>query len=299
MSLTDGQPYERVQAWQVEYANEALADTAAIAAIRQPRAAWAYARPVEAAAALADDTTPTADANGLLFIFVPSGTATAYEVQKQAERWMASRAGEQDGILEVLFRSERLLWRRGRAVCFGTPEFINDMLAAVAHFSFCEGELRKLEHQAESACVAMDENGRLTDKLSGRALKLRPHVDAMTRMATSMQVTYMRVERALEAPAPEFSGPARRVFVELTLLATIENRLLRLDDAVDTIAEHYRFVNERFADYRYFRREYWIIVLILLVLVFESLVASQELLRSWGTYLSEQARIYLPWLVGP
>ncbi len=299
MSPTEGQSSEGVQVWHVEFADEARPDATELTAVRQPRPAWAYARQGDASAALADDAAPTADANGLTFVFVPSGTATAYEIQKQVERWMARRPGEPDGILEVLFRSERLLWRRGRAVCYGTAEFTGDMLVAAAHFSFCERELRALEQQAESAGAVMESNSRFTDKLTARALKLRPQVDAMTRTATSMQVAYLRVEKALEAPDPEFSGAARRVFIELTLLATTENRLLRLDDAIDTVAEHFRFVNERFSDYRYFRREYWIIVLILVMLVVQALIESQELLRSVATYLTDPTRPWLPWLTGP
>ena len=144
-TAVDAAPAQRLQAWLVEYAGEALPGTTALAVIKEPRAAAAYSGSVDPMAALAGDVTPPANSNGFVFIFVPSGSATAYELQKQAEQWMASRAGEQDGIIEVLFRSERLLWRRGRALCFGTSEFTTDILAAVTRFSLCEGELDRLD----------------------------------------------------------------------------------------------------------------------------------------------------------
>ncbi len=278
MSIVAGQPNAPVRAWSVEFAGSALPDKTALTVIRQPRAAWVYTNEIDASAALADTAAPTAEAECFTFVFVQSGSATAYQLQKQTEQWMARRPGEQEGILEVLFRSERLLWRRGRAICFGTADFINDMMVAIAHFSFCETELRKLEQQAEQAWHTIEDDIHLTDKPTWRILKRRSHVDEMTRTATALQAGYLRVERALEAPSPEFSGAARRVFVELTLLASIENRLLRLDDAVDGMADHYKFVNERFSEYAQFLREHRIVVLIIVVLSIQTLILAET---SW------------------
>ncbi len=279
MSVTDDQPKGPVQAWAIEYAGEAQPDRTALTVIRHPRAAWVYARDIDARAALADDTAPGEDAGGFTFIFVQSGSATAYELQRQTERWMARRPGEQEGILEVLFRSERLLWRRGRALCFGTTDFLNDMLVALAHFSFCEAELHKFERQAEEAWRTVESDIHLTDKLTWGSLRRRPHVDEMTRMATAMQAGYLRLEKALEAPSAEFSGPARRVFIELTLLTTTEDRLMRLDDAVDGLSNHYKFLNERFSDYHQFLREHRIVVLISIVLSLQTLILSENYWR--------------------
>jgi hypothetical protein len=260
---------------------------------------WAYAEPIAGMTAL-DDTVATADASGLVFVFVPSGSTTPYEVQKRAERWMASRLGEQDGIIEIVFHSERLLWRRGRALCIGTQQCIDEMLAAVTQFTFCEAALRSLEQEAEDVSGTMEQGIHLTDKLSWWTLRRRQsHVDDMTRVATAMQVAHLRLEKALEAPTTEFSAAARRVFIELTLLATTENRLLRLDDAVEAINEHYRFVNGRFADYRYFLREYRFVVLIVVVLLFELAFASERYWRPVLDYLIESVRPWAPWLVGP
>jgi hypothetical protein len=285
MTLSNDQTDQRLRAWRVEYANQAQPGKTALAVMAQPRAAWAYSQAIDPHEALADNTKPTADANGFTFIFIQSGSATVYEVQKQAEFWMAARPGEAGGILEVMFRSERLLWRRGRALCFGTPEFIGDMQAAAAHFSLCEGDLFRLEQQAENACTTLEKDIHLTDSLRFRDLKNRAHVDAMNRVATEIQLSYLRIERALEAPSPELSGPARRVFVELAMLALVEDRLLRLDDTIDAVDEHYRFVSERYSEYRYALRDYVVVLLILLVLFLQGLGVFEgtfpALVRSW------------------
>ncbi len=288
MNLTDDQPKGPVLAWSIEYAGEALPGQTALTVIRHPRATWVYAREIDARAALADDAARTSDSSGFQFIFVQSGSATAYELQKQTERWMARRPGEQEGILEVLFRSERLLWRPNRALCFGTTDFVNDMLVAVAHFSLCEAELHKFEQQAEEVWRTIESDIHLTDKLSWRVLRRRSHVDEMTRKATAMQAGYLRLEKALEAPSAEFSGPARRVFIELTLLASTENRMMRLDDAVDGLSDHYKFINERFSDYRQFLREHRVVVLIIIVLSIQTLVLSENYWRPSLNHLIDQ-----------
>jgi hypothetical protein len=298
MSLTDNDPDGPLQAWVVEYAPKARPEQSALAAIRRPRETWAYARAVDAAAAL-QDMAPTADSDDFTLVFIRSGSSTDYEVQKQAERWMASRPGEEGGILEVLFRSERLLWRRGRAVCFGTNEYTDEILAAVTHYTFCESELRKLEQQADDVCRTIGNTIDLTDKLRWRDLKRRSEVDAMTRTATAMRLSHLQIEKTMEAPAPEFSAGSRRIFIELTLLNMTENRLLRLDDAIEAIVEHYRFVNEQFSEYRYSLREYRIVALILVVLLLQTLALTEDFWRPWWISLMDQIQLWLSWATTP
>ena len=282
MTEADGKPEHGLRAWLIEYASEALSSRTALSVIREPHAAWAYSSSVDAMAALANEVTPPASANGFVFIFVPSGSSTAYEVQKQAEQWMASRPGEQDGIMEVLFRSECLRWRRGRALCFGTPQLVDDMLAAVTHFSLCEGDLDRLERQADDACAILGKDKHLSDNLKSGDLKRRPHVDAMTRTAIDMRLAYLRIDKALDAPSAEISGSARRVFVELTTLATAKSRLQRLDGVIDAVLEHYKFVNDRFSDYRYHLREHYLVALILILLFLQFIIESRKV---WGPKL--------------
>jgi hypothetical protein len=270
---------QRLQAWLVEYTDKAPSGANALAVIKEPRAAWALSRSVDPMSALAGEVKPPANSDDFVFIFVPSGSATAYDVQKQAEQWMASRPGEQDGIMEVSFRSERLLWRRGRALCFGTPQFVGDMLAAVTHFSLSEGDLGRLERQAEDACATMAQDKHLCDNLRAGDLKYRPHIDAMTRAAVDMRLAYLRIDKALEAQSTEISGSARRIFVELTVLATAKYRVDRLDDVVDAILEQYKFINDRFSDYRYHLREYYLVAIIVLLIFLQFISDSRGFVR--------------------
>ena len=149
MSLLDEQPAGPVQAWSVEYAGEAPPPgKSTLAAIKRPRVAWACAQTVDAMQALADNTTPTADANGFTFIFVQSGSSAAYEVQKQAESWMAARADEQGENPRTAVSQRTPVMAARPCALFRHAGIHQRHTRAVAHFSFCEAELRKLEQKA-------------------------------------------------------------------------------------------------------------------------------------------------------
>jgi len=240
--------------------------------IRQPCAAWAYARAVDHAAAFADLATPSASADDVTFVFLPAGAVTPYEVQKQVESWMASRPGEYGGAIEIQFRSERLIWRRRRAVCFGAPQSVDEVLATVSHFSFCERELSRIEEKVEATWATLQNDTHLTDTLRARDLKFRAHVDAMMRTVTAMRTGYVRIQTALESPAIELSGLSRRLFAELAVQANVVDRLRLLDDSVEVIQDFYRLVHERLSEFRYYFGEIRSSILIIFVLVLELMI---------------------------
>jgi len=272
MNLLDKQQILTAEAWRIEYASKPLPNRTPLTVIRRPRAAWAYGQAIEQTAVLAERATATVDADDFTFVFVRAGEVTPYEVQKQVESWMAGRPGESGGPIEIQFRGERLIWRQRRAVCFGAPHSRDEVLAAVCHFSFCERELSRIEEKVEATWPTLQNDTYLTDKLSGRDLKNRAHVGAMTRTATDIRVDYVRIQTALESPATELAGLSRRLFAELAVQANVVDRLRLLEDAVEVMGEFYRFVQEQLTDLRSYRGEVRGNALILIVLIIELLI---------------------------
>jgi hypothetical protein len=265
-------------AWRIDFADRKPIGEAI--PIRQPRTVWLRLLRVDAAAALGDTAAPESATDGLTLVFVASGAATPYEIQKQAEAWIARRPGEDGASLEVQLRSERLLWRRGRAVCFGSPSATQDILSGVSLFSFCEGELAALERKLQDCWSAIERDTALMTRLSSRSLKRLRDVDAMARMATAMRVAYVRLQTALETPPRELTAPARRLFLELALQADTLDRLRMADDAIEVFEEFYKHIREQFSEFRYFVKEYRVEVLILLALLGDSL-ASIQTVQQW------------------
>ncbi len=266
---------QKALAWRIEFADQALCGEAPH--IREPRSAWVQVNYVNSPAVLLDATAPESTVNGLKFVFLPSGAATPYEVQRQAESWMASRPGEDGGTLEVQFRSERLLWRRGRAVCFGSPQATEEVFTAVTRFSFCEGELARLERQARDSWVTLEGDTGLMKRLASHNLERQGHIDTMTRTVTAMRMAHVRLQAALGTSPGDLAGPARRLFLELALQADTDNRLEMLDDAIEALEDFYLHMREQFAEFRYFTTEYRVTVLILIVLLGDFLVAMDKI----------------------
>ncbi len=279
MNVVVEQPQQAL-AWWIEFADRALGGEAPL--IREPRTAWVHLHELNASAALLDTTVPEGAVNGLTFIFLPAGAATPYEVQRRAERWMASRPGEDGNTLEVQIRTEVLLWRRGRAVCFGSLQVTDDVRTAVTRFSFCESELVRLEGQVRDSWATLDKDLELMKRLSTLKLKHQRHIDAMARMTITMRVAHVRLQTALETPTSDLKGPARRLFLELALQAGTDHRLEMLDDAVDALDDFYLHMREQFSEFRNFLRDYRVSVLILVVLlVNDLLLLSVDRIISW------------------
>lgn len=265
------------KAWRIDFVDRAPAGEAT--PIRHPRPAWLRKQPADALSLLRDGAAqPDAGHENLALIYLQSGAATPYEIQKQVEAWMAGRPDEHGSSLEVQLRSERVLWRRGRAVCFGAPQAIADVLSGVGMFSFCERELGALERQIEDAWAKLDSDTALMKQLSSRSLKHQRHIDAMARAATAMRVAYVRLQTALETPSDELSPAARRLFLELAVQADTLDRLRMVDDSLEVFEEFYRHMREQFAEFRSFVSEYRVTFLILLVLFGELLLGLNQIM---------------------
>lgn len=233
------------------------------------------ARPLAWRIALADATLrlPThvedalralPDPDGLTILALPAGQATPYELQVRAEAWMAH-----DGTApaEIAVRSTRVLWRPGRAVCFGPPADAEDVIAGLLHFALAERALSALEADVEAQWPAWQQDIALTHGVGRRELARQRHVNAMTAAAHGQRLRFVRLEAALETPRAALPPIGRRVFGELVLQAEALSRLRALDDAIEAGQELYDTANDRLLEYSYFRREYVIEILILIVLL--------------------------------
>ena len=76
-------------------------------------------------------------------------------------------------------------------------------------------------------------------------------------------------------PERELSGVARRLFNEFLLATQAQDRLIVLDDKIEVVEDLYATANERLTSFAYFRREYWleIAIVVLLLVQFVQMVA--------------------------
>ena len=215
------------------------------------------------------------------FVYLPSGAQTPFEFQKRAEQWMASRPDEMGAPYEVPHRSDRILWRRGRALCFGTGEAFRDVRNAVAYFSFCEAELLSLEDQVAAQWPIVESDLALTHSVSRREVQYQPTIDTRTRQAHAMRIAFIRLDTALARVDHVLSAPSQRIVSELAQQADTIDRLRLLDDGIELAQEVYDTVNDRLLEYRYFFTEYQIEVIIAVILFAELIAVCLEVWRNW------------------
>jgi hypothetical protein len=241
----------------------------------EPRPARLVFQEVNVAEALAasDDMASTQRADTLVtLVLLPSGARTPFELQKRTEQWMASRPDERGAPYEVPYRSDRVLWRRGRALCIGTGEFFGEIRDAIAYFSFCERELGLLESRIAAQWPAVDGDLALTHSVTRRELERQPEVDARTREAHAMRMAFIRLDTALERLDRVLSAPSQRIVSEFAQQADTVDRLRLLDDGIEFAQEVYDTANDRLLEFRYFRSEYWIEIIIAVILLVEFVV---------------------------
>jgi hypothetical protein len=204
----------------------------------------------------------------LSVLLLPAGSATPFEWQRRAEEWMRpDPATGGPPTIDLLVRSERVLWRPGRAAIFGAPERCDELLPGLVQFAFYEHELRKLEQGLDAEWDTVEADIPLTHSVGRPALERREHVDAMTRRTSVRRMQLVRLESRLEKPSPALASPARRLAGELAVQAEVLERLHWADDKLEVYEDLYELANDRLSEFTYFIREYrlelWIIILLL------------------------------------
>jgi hypothetical protein len=205
-------------------------------------------------------------------LFIPGGSATPFAEQQRAEAWMAKPADRRcEPTIELVLRSDRILWRPGRALVQGAGERFLELLDGLADFAFHEGELRKLEVELDRDWPAYEADIRLTHAVGDAELAEQQHVNAMTVAATRRRMLFARLERPLEKAAITLPGPARRLVSELAVQAEILERMKSVDDRIEVFEDLYELANDRLCEYHYFstelRIERWIFVVLFLELI--------------------------------
>lgn len=213
------------------------------------------------------------------FLFLPGGSAESFDWQKKAEQWMTRPpAADAAPTVEILLRSDRVLWRPGRSLMIGAPERMTETLLALTDFSFYEGELRRLEEAIEADLdTAMRDAPLTTAAVTPRSLDALAHVSELATRMTLLRIRYARLERPLEKASVTLPGSGRRLVGELLMQTELADRLKAVDHRLEVYSDLYELANDRLSEYRYFRKEAVIEAWIVVILVAEVLLMIWEI----------------------
>lgn len=202
------------------------------------------------------------------FVFLPSGASTPYEVQRVAETWVLA-----DGAplrLDLLFRSDRVIWTAQRALVIGAPDRLPEVKAAVQLFTRLEAELRAIEHAAHEGLCSAEGDVTLTHAVKASDLAQQARVGAMTQRAHLNRIRLTRLETMLAQPSQGLPGSSRRMLSEMTQQAEFADRLRAVDDQIEVAQDIYDTVNDRLTEFSHFLREYRVEILIVVMLALEA-----------------------------
>jgi hypothetical protein len=257
-----------------------------LARFRDPydRVAVAETIPLDQLPPAADSAEPFDDFH---FLFLPSGsTNTPYEQQKRGEDWMQAPPGDPFAVqpIDLTLRNDRVLWRPGRALVLGAPDRMDEILTALVHFAFYEGEMRRLEGEIREDWPRVEQDLSLTHQVNAADLKRWPDANRMVRLTALRRVRLTRLDLYLSKVPAQLTGNVRKVYAELLLwCAELPDRYIALDDQIEIFEDLYESANDRLSEYAYFRKEFiieaWIVVILALELaavVVELIVAVKE-----------------------
>ncbi len=217
----------------------------------------------------------------LHFLFLPSGSAnTPYEEQKRGEDWMQAPPGDPFAVqpIDLTLRNDRVLWRPGRALVLGAPDRMKEILLALVHFAFYEGEMRRLEQEIREAWPLVERDLPLTHQVSRDELKRWPDANRMVLLSAQWRVRLTRLDLYLSKVPAQLTGNVRKVYAELLLWnAELPDRYIALDDQIEIFQDLYESANDRLSEYAYFRKEFIIEAWIVVILALELAAVAVEL----------------------
>jgi len=210
-------------------------------------------------------------ADQLRVLVLPSNASELLDWQKRAEQWMGDTSSVKTAPpIELRVKNGRIIWKPGQAVVHASEEDLNELLIALADFSFYEAELRELESQVRADLASAPQDIRLTHAVNAADLKLQSHINEMTSRTTLARLKFARLEPQLENPS-RLLGSAKLIASQMMERAQISERMEALDNQLEVLQDLYESANDRLTEFRYFREEAalerWVICLLWLEVV--------------------------------
>lgn len=218
-------------------------------AVREPRNVAVVLKPIEPQEALAQGAP--AEDGSLDLIWMPPGANYPLNVEREAESWLDDAATALRRYpVRAGIRTVRVFWHDSRVLLYANPEQVNDAIDAIIRFTATERELSALDTAIAANWGVIDTDATLTHDVARRDQSRQTHVNEMTERATRMQMSRLRVERALEQLDPRLVESSKRLYAELSLAAAQHDRLDLIDEPIQFALDHYELANTRLIEAR-------------------------------------------------
>ncbi|MHB2169578.1 hypothetical protein [Alsobacter sp. R-9] len=208
---------------------------------------------------------------------VAAGASAPIEVRRDVEAWAGDTRDPSWPVLDFAGRA-RVIWTPTRVAVLGTAEQASDAVPAAVALAWLAQAVTRMEDEARAIWSRLEGDVPLTHAVGVADLGQQPHVDDMTRRGWRLRTAHVTLTRLGERPG-DLPPASLRLYRELMLQAGLSDRLASMEDTIECIQDLYESATDRLTEFSYFRREYRIEVLILLVLVTELAFLGAELFR--------------------
>jgi hypothetical protein len=265
---------QSVEVRRIRYVCETLPDDSVLRRFTQPRRSIAVEQPAELGALPAETPWPE-ELDELLVIVSPETVSP--DLRKTIDRWL-SPPEHPDALQPVVINLDggAIRWRPGRAVITGDPDHFTTYLAALADFSFFEGELRRLERDLPRYELEAPE-----DVALGYQIHNVEHWDRFGRIMeqlAQLRLTFAQLEPLLLTASRSLAPEARRAISALLSRSEVRTRLEAFDHRLEACEDLYEGALDRMSDFRAYRRSEWLEILIIILL------ATEVIIMAWGLY---------------
>lgn len=268
-----------IQAMRIRFLLAPPADAPFIAAFVDPYPRYAVAEKIP----VSELPPPGAgEENALFALFLQGGIAVPVEWQRRATEWMSNPEGlGQESTIELLIRSDRILWRPGRAMIQGAVDRLNDNLAGLVDFTYHDGELRKLEREIMEDWEVAERDIKLTVQVGRVELAQQSRVNKLTCRNSVRRMRIARLTSRLEKASITLPPAAQRIVSELIIQTEVANRINTIDRQLEVITDIYERATNRIYEYSYFSKEARLECIIILILFIETVLIVFEIWQSF------------------
>jgi hypothetical protein len=207
-------------------------------------------------------------------IALPAGSAASEDDRKALEHWVSTHAAGGWSPIDLSMRA-RIIWTPERIAVIGTPDAVEDACMASVLVALIAQQTARLERELAELWPNLKSHAALTHSVSRVDLARQPEVDRLTRRGWQLRADHAALERKL-GQAHGMSAAGRRIFRELVVQGGLQDRIESLEPGIETVQDLYELATDRLTEFRYFRSEYIMEGLILLVLLLELVSLSRE-----------------------
>jgi hypothetical protein len=219
----------------------------------------------EAAEQLNPARTPS-----LACMLLDSQIATRQQ-RKAAVAWLTAAPRNGARRLRLALKDDaRVLLGGDRAVVLAPVELHAPALKALAEFRLYEHELRRLEHEIAADWERLSADMPLANDVKPEDLKRVDDLGSMTATVGQRRIRLARLELPLlKTQLHDLPPPALHLARALRSKFDLEQRLETLDGQLEVYEYTYEMANQRMGEYRNFRHEFLLEVLIVFLLAAE------------------------------